>query len=130
MDSRAHAMPLGGSTRRTETESAESWARLEAAPDGGTRLRLGGRLVPGWAGTLALGLSRMHVRILRGCACCMSRGRWTAFFDLQALTGAPALEAIDYSTLALGREERAAPVERLPVALRCNLCPRSTAPSA
>ncbi len=99
MDSRAHVTPPGGSMLRAETEPAEPWARLEAAPDGGTRLRLGGRLVPGWAGTLAFGLSRMHVTILRGCACCMSRGKWTAFFDLRALTGAPALEAIDYPAL-------------------------------
>jgi hypothetical protein len=91
-------------------EPAEPWARLEAAPDGGPRLRLGGRLVPGWAGTLALGLSHLHVTILRGCACCMSRGRWTAFFDIRALKGAPALEAIDYPALAARREEQAAPV--------------------
>ncbi len=105
----AHGTPRSSSILHAQADLAQPWARLAAAPDGGTRLRLGGRLVPGWAGTLAFGLSRLHVTILRGCACCMSRGKWTAFFDIQALTGAPALEAIDFPALALGREERVAP---------------------
>ena len=85
----------------TRALDEEPWARLEAAPDGTSRLRLGGRFLPGWAGALALGLSRLHVTILRGCACRMSRGRWTAFFDVQPLRGAPPLESIDYPALAL-----------------------------
>jgi hypothetical protein len=37
----------------------------------------------------------------------MSRGRWTAFFDVQPLTGAPPLESIDYPALALARPPEA-----------------------
>jgi len=103
-------VPAAVSKPDLATDSAAPWARLETAPEGAARLRLGGRFLPGWAGGLALGLSRLHVTILRGCACCMSRGRWTAFFDIRALTGAPGLSSIDYPALASQPQAQTAPV--------------------
>jgi hypothetical protein len=102
-------LPEVGSRPDATADTSEPWARLETASEGASRLRLGGRFLPGWAGSLALGLSRLHVTIVRGCACCTSRDKWTAFFDIHALTGAPALASIDYPALASRTQEPAAP---------------------
>jgi hypothetical protein len=85
-------------------------ARLEATRDGASRLHLGGRLPPDWAGRLALGLSREQVTILRGYACRASRGGWSAYFDLRGLDGALALQSIDFCALATLGEPGAVPV--------------------
>jgi len=84
--------------------------RLEAGPDGCSRLHLEGRLSPGWAGRLALGLSRAQVAILRGYACRANREGWSAYFDLRGLEGAPNLRTIDYRGLALHGEPGAVPL--------------------
>lgn len=110
MDLAHDGLTEAGSKPGAAAEAGEPWAHLEAAPEGASRLRLGGRFLQGWVGSLALGLSRSHVTVVRGCACCMSRGKWTAFFDIRALTGAPDLRSIDYPALAGRPQESAAPV--------------------
>jgi hypothetical protein len=93
----------------TKTEDAPViW--LEAGPDGCARLHLSGRLSPGWAGRLALGLARAQVTILRGYACRAGREGWDAYFDLRGLEGAPDLRSIDFGALAAHGEPGAVPL--------------------
>jgi hypothetical protein len=93
-----------------DREQNEAWARLETLPRGAFHVRLGGCLPPGWAGTFALGLSRLHITILRGYAWQSSRGRWAADFEIQRREGAPKLDLVDYVVLATRHDRDAATV--------------------
>ena len=84
--------------------------RLEETSGLISRVLLTGSFPAGWAGRLALGLSLEQVTILRGCACRAHGGGWSAYFDLHALAGAPALRSNDYCALALHGNPDAAPV--------------------
>ncbi len=109
----AEARSRAGSAAAVSETGDAPWARLEVLPGGGRRVRLGGRLERGWTGRLALGLSRLEVTIRRGYACYVSGGRCSAFFDIQALAGAPVLESIDFVALATepGEPAVSAPVQ-------------------
>jgi len=82
-------------------DDATPRARIETTAGSASRLFISGKFPIGWAGMLALGLSREQISIVRGCACRVNPGGWSAYFDLQGLKGAPSLDAVDYCALAM-----------------------------
>lgn len=84
--------------------------RVEEGLGGMLRVRMAGRLPPGWVGTLAQGLSQLSVAIVRGYACRAAGGRWDAYFDLRGIEGAAALRSIDYEALATRRAPSEGPL--------------------
>lgn len=81
--------------------------------DGRSRVRLWGRLAPGWCGSFSLGLSWAGVNILRGFARKIAPGRWGAEFQVQSSTGHDT-GSLDYLALARDRPPYATTV---PIAL-------------
>ncbi len=94
---------------RPSIESDRPGVRVEDGPGGMLRVRIAGRLPPGWVGRLALSLSRQNVTIVRGCACRAGGGRWSAYFDLRGIRDVAVLRSIDYEALLARRAPPEAP---------------------
>ncbi len=85
-------------TRRAASDRLQT----ELREAGGLQvLRLEGRLPPGWAGALSLGLSRRGIAVVRGFGRKTPRGHWVAEIQMRAGSLGRDPRAVDYGALAL-----------------------------